>query len=73
MHLLYLTPYLPDLNPIEEAFSTIKAWIWANHDYILGEMEGPGCDLYALIWEAVYTAVTPKKAYGWYKHSEYIA
>jgi hypothetical protein len=73
MRLLYLPSYSPDLNPIEEAFSAIKAWIWANRDYILGETEGPGCDPYALIWEAVYTTVTPEKAYGWYKHSEYIA
>jgi hypothetical protein len=73
MHLLYLPLYSPDLNPIEEVFLAIKAWIRANRDYILGETEGPGCDPYALIWEAVYTTVTPEKAYGWYKHSEYIA
>ena len=73
MRLLYLPSYSPDLNPIEEAFSAIKAWLRANRDYITGELGGPSCDPYTLIWEAVYGVVTPEKAYGWYKHSEYIA
>jgi transposase len=73
MRLLYLPPYSPDLNPIKEAFSAIKAWMRANHDYISGEMEGPSFDPYTLIWKAVYGVVTPEKAYSWYKHSEYIA
>ena len=30
------------------------------------------CDPYSLIWEAVYGVVMSKKAYSWYKHSEYI-
>jgi hypothetical protein len=25
--LVYLPPYLPDLNPIEQAFHSIKAWL----------------------------------------------
>ena len=73
MRLIYLPAYSPDLNPIEEAFSAIKAWLQANRDYIAGEMEGPAYDPYTLIWQAVYGVVTPEKAYGWYKHSEYIA
>ncbi|KAF8315091.1 hypothetical protein F5887DRAFT_897413 [Amanita rubescens] len=43
-----------------------------NRDYVLGEMEGYANDPYALIWEAVYTTVTPEKVYGWYGQSEYI-
>ena len=73
MQLIYLPAYSPDLNPIEEAFSSIKAWLRANRDYVLGEMEVPDCDPYALIWEAVYGSVMPEKAYEWYQHSEYIA
>lgn len=73
MRLLYLPAYSPDLNPIEEAFSAIKAWLRANRDYVLSKTEGVGCDPYALIWEAVYGVVTAEKARGWYKHSEYIA
>ena len=70
--LIYLPPYSPDLNPIEEAFSSIKAWLRANRDYVQTEVEGVGADPYAVIREAVHT-VTPDKAYRWYQHSEYIA
>jgi hypothetical protein len=73
MCLLYLLSYSPDLNLIKEAFSVIKAWLWANQDYVLGETEGYDSDSYTLIWEAVYGVVTPDKIYGWYQHSEYIA
>lgn len=73
MRLLFLPAYSPDLNPIEEAFSAIKAWMRANRDYVTGEMGGPFSDPYVLIWEAIYGVVTPEKAYGWYKHSGYIA
>ena len=66
MRLLYLPSYSPDLNPIEEAFSAIKAWLRSNRDYVLGKTEGPGCDQYALIWEAVYGVVTAEKAYGYH-------
>ena len=62
MRLIYLPAYSPDLNPIEEAFSSIKAWLRANRDYVLGEMGGPGCDPYVLIWEAVYGTVTRPKS-----------
>ena len=64
MRLLYLPSYSPDLNPIEKAFSAIKAWLWATRDYILSKTEGPVGDPYAMIWEAVYSVVTPEKAYG---------
>lgn len=73
MRLLYLPPYSPDLNPIEEAFSSIKAWIRRNHDYVLGEMTGEAtCDPYGVLWEAVFS-VTPKKAWSWFRDSGYVA
>ena len=70
--LVYLPAYSPDLNPIEEAFSSIKAWLRGNRDYVLGEIEGDGVDPYRVIWEAIHS-VTPDDAYGWFQHSEYIA
>jgi transposase len=74
MHLVYLLSYSPDLNPIEESFSTIKSWLRGYRDYVMGKMEGYTNDPYALIWEAIYTAVgTAEKVYGWYWHSKYIA
>jgi hypothetical protein len=73
MHILYLPPYSPDFNPIEEGFSAIKAWLRSNRDFVLGELLGEyGCDPYGMIWEAVYTAVTPEKIRGWYRDSRYI-
>lgn len=73
MRLLFLPAYSPDLNPIEEGFSCVKAWLRLNRAYVLSETESRVGDPYALIWEAVYTAITPEKVYGWYRHSEYIA
>jgi len=72
MRLIYLPTYSPDLNPAKEAFSAIKAWLRANRNYLTSEMEDSISDPYALIWEAVYSTVTSEKAYGWYRHSEYI-
>ncbi|CAG8617014.1 2299_t:CDS:2 [Acaulospora morrowiae] len=33
-HILFLSPYSPDFNPIELAFSTIKAWLQRNNDFV---------------------------------------
>ncbi|KAH8983613.1 hypothetical protein EDB83DRAFT_2241235, partial [Lactarius deliciosus] len=40
----YLPPYSSDPNPIEEVF--IEAWLHANSDYVLGEIEGVSADPY---------------------------
>src|ERR1700678_4047208 len=32
VRIIFLPPYSPDLNPIEEAISKIKAWIRRNYD-----------------------------------------
>lgn len=71
--MIYLLPYSPDLNPIEEAFSTIKAWIRSNRDYVDNKLSGePFCDLYTMFWAAVYSACTPEIAEGWFHHSGYL-
>lgn len=73
MRMIYLPPYSPDLNPIEEAFSAIKAWIRNNRDYVDNELSGePLCDPYAMFWAAVYSACTPENAEGWFRHSGYL-
>ncbi|KAJ2932106.1 hypothetical protein H1R20_g5000, partial [Candolleomyces eurysporus] len=56
MRILFLPPYSPDYNPIEEAFSAIKAWIRANRDYVRGEL----------------SAGTPENARGWFKDCGYL-
>ncbi|PPR00338.1 hypothetical protein CVT24_004359 [Panaeolus cyanescens] len=71
MRIVFLPAYSPDLNPIEEAFSSIKNWLRTNRDYVLLELTGQGGDPYRVIWDAVYS-VTPQKAAGWFAHSGYI-
>ena len=72
--LLYLPPYSPDLNPIEEAFSSMKAWIRANRDFVLEQLNPryEAGDPIDMIRQAVFT-VTPEKAWGWFKHSGYVS
>ncbi|VDC02747.1 unnamed protein product [Peniophora sp. CBMAI 1063] len=36
--LVYLSPYSPDYNPLEEGFSAMKAWIRRNREYVLGRL-----------------------------------
>uniref|UniRef100_A0A0W0GF12 Putative transposase n=1 Tax=Moniliophthora roreri TaxID=221103 RepID=A0A0W0GF12_MONRR len=64
--LLYLPPYSPDLNPIEESFSTWKPylqrngqWIRNEEDQVLALLDACGC-------------VTAEKARGWFHHAGYI-
>lgn len=76
MKLEFLPTYSPDLNPIEEAFSSIKAWIRSNRDYarselVHDELESP-IHPYFIIWEAVFTAVSPEKVEGWFEDSGYL-
>jgi transposase len=72
--LVYLPPYSPDFNPIELAFSSIKAYIHARdgmyRTLMSGEEEAKEPLLLALL-EAVYS-VTPEKARGWFKKCSYI-
>lgn len=70
MRLVYLPPYSPDFNPIEEAFSSIKAHILHNQEYWQMQLAGVAGDPYGMMWDAVYS-VTPRKAAGWFRHSGY--
>ncbi len=71
--LRYLPPYSPDFNPIEEGFSSMKAWIRSNHEFVLAEMGGDiGCDPYRMLWDAVFQSMTSDKIAGWYKDCGYV-
>jgi hypothetical protein len=76
MKLLYLPTYSPDFNPIEEAFSCIKAWIRSNRDYVRSESIPDDLDSrihpYFMIWDAVFEVVTPTKIEGWFNDSGYL-
>jgi transposase len=61
--LLFLPSYSPDLNPIEEAFSKIKALVRKD-----------GARLREALVEAIgraLAAVTPEDAAGWFAHAGY--
>ncbi|RDX41724.1 hypothetical protein OH76DRAFT_1328815, partial [Lentinus brumalis] len=70
--LIFLPPYSPDFNLIEEAFScpivrgTVKYHIRCH---------GDPCNLGGLpevrLMETCMVAVTAEKAQGWYRHSGY--
>ena len=70
MCLMFLPAYSPDLNPIKLTFSSVKAWLRANHDRVNQEMDSENGLVYNALWQAVYL-VTPEKARGWYKHCRY--
>lgn len=72
MRLLYLPAYSPDLNPIEEAFSCIKAYARRHRDIIRAELLGEHLDCVGILHDVVYNAITPDKIRGWYTHSGYL-
>lgn len=69
--ILYLPPYSPDFNPIELAFSSIKAYV--RRAGVLGHDSEDINDTYAYIHllEAAYS-VTAESAQGWFHHCGYI-
>ena len=73
MKLIYLPAYSPDLNPIEEAFSSIKSWLRAHHTDVLSHLtiESELYDPYNILFEAIFS-VTSDKIAGWYHDSGYI-
>jgi transposase len=63
--LLFLPAYSPDLSPIEEAFSKLKA-----------ALRRSGARTQEALWEAIAQAlqtITDQDALGWFKHCGYLA
>jgi transposase len=71
-HLVYLPTYSPDFNPIELAFSSIKAWMRVNCVRVNAELQSDNSSIYNAFWEAVYSVMTDD-AKGWYSHCGYRA
>jgi DDE superfamily endonuclease len=68
----FLPPYSPDYNPIELAFSAIKAHIRRNGGLMrLAMQDDDDTDVYVKLNEAVWS-VTSEDAYGWFHHCEYV-
>jgi transposase len=64
--LIYLLPYSPDLNPIEEVFSSIKAYLKA-HESIIQDTSDIKTVLNAAIAE-----ITQEDCMGWFADSGYV-
>lgn len=75
MHYVFLPPYSPDLNPIEHAFSAIKAHIRRNGDHGREVMAAaaPNTDLEIQLYllDAVFS-VSTDDAKGWFGSCGYI-
>jgi len=64
--LIYPPPYSPNFNPIEEAFSAIKAFFHHNKQKFTGPEQLPW-----LIHQAT-ALITPNDALGWFADCGYI-
>lgn len=67
VRLEYLPPYSPDLNPIEEAFSKIKAFIHRNCDIFLASTHA---GIMFDMLEAM-AIITEEDANGYFTHAGY--
>ncbi|TFY57047.1 hypothetical protein EVG20_g8692 [Dentipellis fragilis] len=63
--LIFLPPYSPDFNPIEESFSTVKGWIRHNYRRLLNSNQ-PEIDLLEACG-----VVTADMARNWFQHAGY--
>jgi len=61
---LRLPPYHPDLNPIELAFSVIKAYLIREHEAFRQNPNGTIA--------AAMRSITPAMATGWFRHCGYL-
>jgi hypothetical protein len=64
--LIFLPPYSPDFNPIEEAFSAIKAFLRRHEAYFTGPDQVPW-----LVNKAVMN-ISAEDALGWFSDCGYM-
>ena len=64
--LVYLPPYSPDLNPIEEAFSAVKSFLKANEDIVQTYV-----DIENILLQA-FGNISHEDCLGWYDDSGYV-
>jgi len=62
--LLYLPPYSPELNPIEEAWSCIKA--------VFRKLEARTIEAFVEVLRIAKETVTKVKLEGWFRHAGYV-
>ena len=64
--LIYLPPYSPDLNPIEEAFWSVKAFLKAHEAFVHSSRD------IETILQASFDNITTDECEGWISDSGYI-
>ncbi|KZV79663.1 hypothetical protein EXIGLDRAFT_592922, partial [Exidia glandulosa HHB12029] len=64
--LVYLPPYSPHLNPIEEAFSSVKSWLRRNEEFLSNHDDLP------MLIAMAALSVTPEMAQGWFHDCGYL-
>lgn len=70
--LVYLPPYSPDYNPIEECFSFVKAHIRrTGHEFRSIVESGDAAAPFHYLYAALDT-VTPTASRGWFHNSGYV-
>lgn len=73
MRIMFLPPYSPDLNPIELAFSVIKAYV--RRDGTLGredlDQKEDDTYVYVHLMQAAFS-ITADNALGFYHHCGYV-
>ena len=60
---VFLPPYSPDLNPVEELFSAVKYYL-KEHDEILQAMRNP-----TPLIKSAFDYISPEQCKGWIHHS----
>eukprot|EP00732_Lithocolla_globosa_P001317 Lithocolla_globosa_v1_NODE_627_length_3566_cov_26.673028.p2 type:complete len:327 gc:universal NODE_627_length_3566_cov_26.673028:1758-778(-) len=66
---VFLPPYSPKLNPIEEIFGMVKMWLRRNREFVLEEYARRGHIRYALL--RAFLAISPEIAYNTIRHAGY--
>ncbi|KIN95489.1 hypothetical protein M404DRAFT_165642, partial [Pisolithus tinctorius Marx 270] len=70
--LVYLPLYSPDLNPIEECFSYLKAYICHHGNQFHAVIESGDKMLPYLFLYGRLDTVTPEAAHGWFHNAGYL-
>eukprot|EP00732_Lithocolla_globosa_P002790 Lithocolla_globosa_v1_NODE_1954_length_2242_cov_6.186100.p1 type:complete len:326 gc:universal NODE_1954_length_2242_cov_6.186100:1055-2032(+) len=67
--LIFLPPYSPILNPIEEIFALVKKWLQRNQEFVLDEYTNRGHIRYAL--NRAFVETSSEVAYNVIAHAGY--
>jgi hypothetical protein len=68
MRVMFLPPYSPDYNPIEEPFSCYEAWIRRQGDVVRDYPSSPK----AILLHRLYESVSVEDIEGFYKRCGYM-